>query len=132
MLIEPGFIRSSFSDATIDRIKLSNRTDPYAAFNQAVAAATRAAYRPDTIAKLGGEADDVAAVVEPTGHLLWHGVDPDVTMALMLAWKRVRCRPPLEDEEVIRTVRSIERTQTKGNDGSLRDLTIFNLLGSDR
>ncbi len=77
---------------------------------------------PDTIAKLGGEADDVAAVVEPTGHLLWHGVDPDVTMALMLAWKRVRCRPPLEDEEVIRTVRLIERTQTKGNDGSLRGL----------
>ena len=67
-----------------------------------------------------------------TGHLLWHGVDPDVTMELMLAWNRVRCRPPLEDEEVIRTVRSIERTQTKGNDGSLRDLTIFNLLGSDR
>ena len=64
VLIEPGFIRSGFSDATIDRIKLSNRNDPYAAFNQAVAAATRAAYRPDTIAKLGGEADDVAAVVE--------------------------------------------------------------------
>jgi hypothetical protein len=36
-----------------------------------------------------------------------------------LAWNRVPCRPPLEDEEVIRTVRSIERTQTKGNDGSL-------------
>ena len=35
-----------------------------------------------------------------TGHLLWHGVDPDVTMELMLAWNRVRCRPPLEDEEV--------------------------------
>ena len=64
VLIEPGFIRSGFSDAMIDRIKLSNRNDPYAAFNQAVAAATRAAYRPDTIAKLGGEADDVAAVVE--------------------------------------------------------------------
>ena len=41
VLIEPGFIRSSFSDATIDRIKLSNRNDPYAAFDRAVAAATR-------------------------------------------------------------------------------------------
>ena len=45
-----------------------------------------------------------------TGHLLWHGVDPDVTMELMLAWNRVRCSPPLEDEEVINTVQSIERT----------------------
>lgn len=48
-----------------------------------------------------------------TGHLLWHGVDPDVAMELMLAWNRVRCSPPLEDEEVIRTVRSIERTHSK-------------------
>ncbi len=45
-----------------------------------------------------------------TGHLLWHGVDPDVVMELMLAWNRVRCSPPLEDEEVINTVQSIERT----------------------
>ena len=45
-----------------------------------------------------------------TGHLLWHGVDPDVVMELMLSWNRVRCHPPLEDEEVIATVQSIERT----------------------
>ena len=45
-----------------------------------------------------------------TGHLLWHGVDPDVVIELMLAWNRVRCRPPLEDGEVIRTVQSIEHT----------------------
>ncbi len=44
------------------------------------------------------------------GHLLWHEVDPDVIMELMLSWNRARCKPPLEDEEVIRTVRSIERT----------------------
>ncbi len=58
-----------------------------------------------------------ATVASFTGHLLWHGVDPDVALELMLAWNRVRCRPPLEDEEVIRTVRSVERTHTKGNDG---------------
>jgi hypothetical protein len=52
-----------------------------------------------------------------TGHLLWHGVDPDVALELMLAWNRVRCCPPLADEEVIRTVRSIERTQAKATDG---------------
>ena len=45
-----------------------------------------------------------------TGHLLWHGVDPDVAMELMLAWNRVRSSPPLEDLEVIMTVQSIERT----------------------
>jgi hypothetical protein len=28
----------------------------------------------------------------------------------MLAWNQTRCHPPLDDEEVIKTVRSIERT----------------------
>jgi len=58
-----------------------------------------------------------ATVASFTGHLLWHGVDPDVALELMLAWNRVRCRPPLEDEEVIRTVRSVERTHTRENEG---------------
>jgi len=31
-------------------------------------------------------------------------------LELMLAWNAVRCRPPLDDEEVIRTVESIART----------------------
>jgi len=51
-----------------------------------------------------------ATVASFAGHLLWHGVDPDVIMELLLAWNRVRCSPPLDDDEVIRTVRSIERT----------------------
>lgn len=42
-----------------------------------------------------------------TGHLLFHGVDLDVVRELMLAWNRDRCRPPLDDEEVIRVVESI-------------------------
>ncbi len=41
------------------------------------------------------------------GHLLWHGVDPDVTLELLLCWNRVRCRPPLDDEEVAGVVASI-------------------------
>jgi hypothetical protein len=57
-----------------------------------------------------------ATITSFTGHLLWHGVDPDVALELMLAWNRAYCRPPLEDEEVTRTVRSIERIRTKGND----------------
>ncbi len=51
-----------------------------------------------------------STVASFAGHLLWHGVDPDVIMELLLAWNHVRCKPPLADEEVIRTVRSVEKT----------------------
>ncbi len=44
-----------------------------------------------------------------TGHLLWHGVDPDVVKELLLCWNRLRCRPPLPDEEVIQVIDSITR-----------------------
>lgn len=44
-----------------------------------------------------------------TGHLLWHGVDPEVALELMLAWNRMRCRPPLDDTEVTQVVASITR-----------------------
>ncbi len=43
------------------------------------------------------------------GHLLWHGVDPEVVLELLLCWNRVRCRPPLDDAEVARVVASITR-----------------------
>jgi hypothetical protein len=51
-----------------------------------------------------------------TGHLLWHGVDPEVTMELLLSWNVARCRPPLEPEEVVRTVGSIIRLHQQGQD----------------
>ena len=41
------------------------------------------------------------------GHLIWHGVDPNVTLELLLAWNRTHCDPPLGDDEVARTVASI-------------------------
>jgi len=41
------------------------------------------------------------------GHLLWHGVDPDVARELLLCWNRERCRPPLDDAEVERVLESI-------------------------
>jgi hypothetical protein len=44
-----------------------------------------------------------------TGHLLWHGVDPAVTLELLLAWNRGRCRPPLDDVEAAQVVRNIVR-----------------------
>lgn len=43
------------------------------------------------------------------GHLLWHGVDPQVALELLLAWNRVRCRPPLPDQEVASVVSSIAK-----------------------
>ena len=43
------------------------------------------------------------------GHLLWHGVDVDVVLELMLCWNRARCRPPLPDAEVDSVVKSIHR-----------------------
>ena len=56
-----------------------------------------------------------ATIASLTGHLLWHGVDPDIVEELLLCWNRVRARPPLDDEEVIRTVKSIARLHEQGD-----------------
>jgi hypothetical protein len=50
------------------------------------------------------------------GHLLWHGVDAQVATELLLTWNAVRCRPPLDAEEVARTVASIARRHDKETD----------------
>ncbi len=50
------------------------------------------------------------------GHLLWHGVDPQVALELLLAFNRVRCRPPLPDDEVAQVVASITRLHERGRD----------------
>lgn len=55
-----------------------------------------------------GERNNTVASL--TGHLLWHGVDLDVITELLRCWNAVRCDPPLEDDEVVRTVESIART----------------------
>ncbi len=61
-----------------------------------------------------GERNNTIASI--TGHLLWHGVDPDVALELMLCWNRDRCRPPLDDAEVARTVQSITRLHERHED----------------
>jgi len=43
------------------------------------------------------------------GYLLWHGLDPEVVLEVLLCWNRVRCRPPLSDGEVAAVVTSIAR-----------------------
>jgi hypothetical protein len=54
------------------------------------------------------------SIASLAGHLLWHGVDPEVATELLLAWNATRCRPPLEPEEVARTVASITRLRQQG------------------
>lgn len=49
------------------------------------------------------------------GHLLWHGVDPQVVLELLLAFNRVRCQPPLPDPEVAQVVASITRLHERGD-----------------
>jgi hypothetical protein len=56
-----------------------------------------------------GEGERNNTIASLSGHLLWHGVDADVVMELLLCWNRIRCSPPLDDDEVIRTVHSITR-----------------------
>lgn len=63
------------------------------------------------------EGERNATIASLTGHLLWHGVDPEAITELLLCWNRVRCRPPLSDEEVARTVESIRRTHARPGDG---------------
>jgi hypothetical protein len=62
------------------------------------------------------EGERNATIASLTGHLLWHGVDPEVVLELLLCWNRLRCRPPLSDEEVMRTVVSISRLHERQAD----------------
>lgn len=47
------------------------------------------------------------AIARLTGHLLRKQVDPLVALDLVRVWNAARCRPPLDDGEVVRTVDSI-------------------------
>lgn len=48
-----------------------------------------------------------SSVASLAGHLLWHQVDAEVVLELLLAWNRMRCRPPLDDAEVAQVVANI-------------------------
>ncbi|HEY5646962.1 MAG TPA: bifunctional DNA primase/polymerase, partial [Pseudomonadales bacterium] len=58
----------------------------------------------------GGRNNALASI---SGHLLWHEVDEQVVIELLLAWNRARCRPPLPDAEVVATVESIARAHRR-------------------
>jgi hypothetical protein len=53
------------------------------------------------------EGERNSTIASFAGHLLWHGVDAEVALELLLAWNRARCRPPLADDEVASVVASI-------------------------
>lgn len=50
-----------------------------------------------------------SSIASLAGHLLWHQVDAEVVLELLVAWNRMRCRPPLEDAEVYQVVSNIAR-----------------------
>jgi len=68
------------------------------------------------------EGERNSSIASLTGHLLWHGVDPDVATELLLCWNRVRCEPPLSDAEVVRTVGSITRSHVRHQDDAEQEL----------
>lgn len=59
------------------------------------------------------EGERNSTVASLTGHLLWHEVDPEIVLELMLGWNRLRCRPPLDDDEVAQVVRNIAHLHEK-------------------
>jgi hypothetical protein len=67
-----------------------------------------------------------SSIASLAGHLLWHQVDPEVVLELLLAWNRMRCRPPLDDAEVAQVVANIVRlhlADSAGEDSEESDIT---------
>jgi len=62
-----------------------------------------------------------SSIAALTGHLLWHQVDPEVVLELLLSWNRMRCRPPLQDAEVAQVVSNIVRLHFNENSSMASD-----------
>lgn len=62
-----------------------------------------------------------SSIASLAGHLLWHQIDPEVVLELLLAWNRMRCRPPLEDAEVAQVVYNIVRLHFDASPGRASD-----------
>jgi Bifunctional DNA primase/polymerase, N-terminal/Primase C terminal 1 (PriCT-1) len=60
-----------------------------------------------------GEGRRNDAVARLAGHLLRRYVDPLVTLDLMISWNVTHCRPPLEQDEVVRIVDNIATKELK-------------------
>jgi hypothetical protein len=58
------------------------------------------------------------AIARLSGHLLRKRLDPHVALDLCRAWNSYRCRPPLPDQEVVRTVESIAARELRRRGGA--------------
>ncbi len=63
VLVQPGLVRSSFSDTAVGGMPAAGSASPYAALNDSVARLTREAYVKGLLSKLAGEPQDVARVI---------------------------------------------------------------------
>jgi NAD(P)-dependent dehydrogenase (short-subunit alcohol dehydrogenase family) len=66
VLVEPGLIKTRFGEAAVAAMDApgGGADDAYAAFNQAVATATKESYEKGPLSKLAGTPEDVARVIE--------------------------------------------------------------------
>jgi NAD(P)-dependent dehydrogenase (short-subunit alcohol dehydrogenase family) len=65
IVVQPGIIKSDFSSRTLAEIDaVAADAGPYAAFNAAVAKASKEVYEKGLVSKLGGSPDAVAEVIE--------------------------------------------------------------------
>ena len=62
-----------------------------------------------------------ATLVSLCDHMLGQGLEPAVVRELLLAWNRMACRPPLDDDEVARVLASSLRCRQRGCDKSSAD-----------
>ena len=64
VLVEPGLIKSGFSEAALSGMEGVGRAeDPYATFHEAVAKATKESYEKGPLARLAGTPEDVAKAI---------------------------------------------------------------------
>jgi NAD(P)-dependent dehydrogenase (short-subunit alcohol dehydrogenase family) len=64
ILIQPGLIRTGFSETAVSSVPTQNANSPYRALMAKVKQATRSAYTEGLAAKLGGDPVDVARTIE--------------------------------------------------------------------
>ncbi len=59
------------------------------------------------------EGERNASLASMAGYLLRRYVDPYLVLELLLLWNEARCRPPLPEDEVRRTVDSVARAEAR-------------------
>ena len=110
---EPDKVRA-FADATVRAVRFAlDRPDEAATImvrrNPTLDRGATLAHWRRLVKEGVREGERNTSVASLAGHLLWHGLDPTVVLDLLLSWNATRCRPPLPEDEVARTVESIMR-----------------------